>query len=98
MMIETACAALRSKRALELRYDGYVRVVEVHAVGWTRAGDPAMRVWQASGGSVRGERQGWKLLKITEASGAAVRDEPAQVPRRGYKRGDAALNRIVCEL
>ena len=98
MMIETACAALRSKRALELRYDGYVRVVEVHAVGWTRAGDAAMRVWQASGGSVRGERQGWKLLKIIDASGAAVRDETAQVPRRGYKRGDAALDRIVCEL
>ena len=97
-MIETACVALRSKRALELRYDCYVRVVEVHAVGWTRAGDPATRVWQSSGRSIRGERQGWKLLKITEASGVEVRDEPAQVPRRGSKRGDAALDRIVCEL
>jgi hypothetical protein len=36
MWVQVACEALRSGHVLELRYDGYVRMVEVHAVGFTR--------------------------------------------------------------
>jgi len=95
-MMEHAVAALRSKCALELKYDDHVRIVEVHAVGWTKSGHGAMRVWQVKGGA--GERPGWKLLKFAEAKDVVVRVESANVPRPGYKRSDAALERIICEL
>jgi len=98
MWVDTACEALRSGRLLELRYDGYSRSVEVHAVGWSSAGHAVMRAWQVRGGSASGERSGWKLMRLDEASGSRVLDEASEAPRRGYKRGDAAMSRIVCEL
>jgi hypothetical protein len=97
MWIDTPCEALRKARALDLHYDGYARRVEVHAVGYTRAGHPVIRVWQTGGGS-KSERTGWKLLRLDEARAAAVSDEPSQAPRRGYKRGDPAMERIVGEV
>ena len=54
----TACEALQSGRRVEVSYDNYVRVVEVHAVGVSKEGNGLMRVWQVRGGSVSGERAG----------------------------------------
>ncbi len=98
MWLETACAALRSRKCLELRYDGYSRVVEVHAAGYTKDGNAIMRVWQVRGGSVSGERTGWKLMRADETFSAHLTDEPSLAPRPGFKRGDAAMDRIVCEI
>jgi hypothetical protein len=42
---ETACETLRSGLCLEVRYDGYTRTVEVHAVGYTQEGKGIIRVW-----------------------------------------------------
>lgn len=98
MWINTACDALRQGKCLELRYDGYSRVVEVHAAGYTRDDNPIMRVWQVRGGSVSGERTGWKLMRAEETFSAHIIDEPSQAPRRGYKRGDSAMARILCQI
>jgi len=98
MWTDIACGALRERRLLELRYDGNSRCIEVHAVGYSKTGDALMHGWQVPGGSSSGERVGWKLMKLAEANGAAVSDEPSQAPRPGYKRGDLAMARIICEL
>ena len=98
MHSNTACDALRAGRCLELRYDGYSRVVEVHAVGVSTAGNPVMRVFQIRGGSVSGERMGWKLMRLDEAFTPVISDEPSQAPRNGYKRGDRDMVRIVCQI
>src|SRR5689334_13558265 len=50
MNIQPAIVALKWKRRLEIRYDGYVRVVEVDACGYTSQGNVLMRVWQVRGG------------------------------------------------
>lgn len=98
MWIDTACRALRERKVLELRYDGYTRSLEVHAVGYTKTGQPMMRAWQVRGGSASGEKVGWKLMRLADALGATISEEESAAPRKGYKRGDPALDRIVCEL
>ena len=98
MLIQTACDALRQQKVLELRYAGFNRCVEVHAAGYSKAGYPLMRAWQLSGGSGRGEKAGWKLMRLDEAVGAEITGTPSHAPRPGYRRGDRALERIVCEI
>lgn len=98
MHTNTACDALRSGRRLEIRYDGFVRIVEVHAVGYSTEGHALMRVWQVGGGSASGERAGWKLLRLDETRGLTLIDEPSEAPRRGYRRNDSAMTRIDCQL
>lgn len=97
MLIETACQALRASKVVELSYDGFSRTVEIHAVGYTKQDKPIMRVWQLSGGSASGERVGWKLLRLEDAIAAVVTEVTSQAPRAGYRRGDPAMSRIVCE-
>ncbi len=98
MWLETACAALRAGKCLELRYDGFSRLVEVHAAGYTKDNNAIMRVWQVRGGSQSGERTGWKLMRADETFSAHLTEEASQAPRKGYKRGDAAMERIVCQI
>lgn len=98
MWTQTACDALRSGLVLQLRYDGYSRDVEVHAVGLTKDDNAIMRVWQIAGGSVSNEPVGWKLLRLDEASGAFVTNQKSLAPRFGYKRGDPVMRIINAEL
>jgi hypothetical protein len=98
MLADIACKALRDGKRLELRYDGFSRVVEVHVVGTDTAGNQAMRVWQVRGGSNSNEPVGWKLFRLDEAFSAFVTDEKSEAPRVGYKRGDKAMRIIRCEV
>jgi hypothetical protein len=98
MQTQTPCDALRNGKCLEIRYDGFVRVVEVHAVGVTSEGHGVMRVWQVRGGSASNERVGWKLLRLDETLGYGITGEDSRAPRPGYKRGDQAMASIACQV
>jgi hypothetical protein len=97
MWASIACDALRTGVVLELRYDGYWRHVEVHAVGVTKDDNDVMRVWQVAGGSVSNEPVGWKLLRLDEATGANLTSQKSLAPRPGYKRGDRAMERVTAQ-
>jgi hypothetical protein len=98
MISLTPCEALFTGKRLELRYDGYLRVVEVHAVGRSKEGQWLMRAWQVRGGSVNNEPIGWKLLRLDESSSRHIIEEESKAPRPGYKRGDPAMRGgIKCE-
>lgn len=98
MSLERACEALKAGKLLELNYGEFIRHVEVHAAGRDGSGIELMRVWQVSGGRKGRERSGWKLLRLDEVAHAAVLEQPSKAPRRGYRRNDPALKRIMYEL
>jgi hypothetical protein len=98
MWKSVASDALRQGKCLELRYDGFTRIVEVHTVGITTAGNEAMSVWQVRGGSVSNERQGWKRMRFDEAFSAHITDEKSEAPRQGYKRGDKGFSSISAQV
>jgi hypothetical protein len=97
-MEKIACDALRAGKRLELRYGGFTRVVEVHAVGVTRKGDLIASVWQVRGGSAHDEPTGWKTLTLADISAAALIDEPSMAPRPGYAPRMKSMHRVICEL
>ena len=98
MSVQTACEALRSGHVLELRYDGYSRMVEVHDVGFTEDDNPIMRVWQISGGVDNNEPAGWKILRVDEPWEALVTHQGSLAPREGYQAADPIMKVITCQL
>lgn len=62
-------------------------------MGYTKTGEAMMRAWQVRGGSASCEKVVWKLMRLADAIGAVTSEEPASGPRKGYKRGDPALER-----
>ena len=96
-MNSCVCQAILEKRVLELRYHGYSRVVEPYAHGRDRDGDGILRCYQLSGGSQSGERAGWKLLKTADIYSLKLTDA-CFTPRKGYRRGDKAMEFIHCQI
>ncbi len=89
---------MQSGMCLKLQYDGYSRLVEVHAVGESKTGNICMRVFQVGGGSVSGETSGWKLMIIDKAYTIHLTTTPSEAPRPGYARGDRGMTVIYGEI
>ena len=88
--------AVNGRKCLELRYHGYLRIVEPHAYGRDKDGE-VLRCYQTSGGSVSGERAGWKLLKVREIFSLHLLKDIFLI-RKEYKKGDKAMERIFAQL
>jgi hypothetical protein len=97
MLHNLPVAALQSGVRLRLNYDGFSRIVEVHAVGESTAGNICMRVFQTSGGSAS-EPVGWKLFTLDKVVGMHLTEEISQAPRQGYARNDRNMRRIFAQL
>ncbi|MDK4807981.1 MAG: hypothetical protein OC190_15740 [Novosphingobium aromaticivorans] len=89
---------MQSGVCLELQYDGFSRLVEVHAVGESKKGNLCMRVYQVDGGSVSGETVDWKLMTIDKAYTVHLTATPSEAPRQGYTKGDRGMSVIYGEL
>lgn len=98
MWTEIACRALRDGKLLDLHYETFSRSVEVHCVGRTRHGHSVIRAWQAADDPVRRDRKGWKLIRLDQTVRVSISPDGSAAPRPGYRRGDAAMDRIICEL
>ena len=88
--------AVNARKCLELRYHGYSRIVEPHAYGRDKDGE-VLLCYQTSGGSVSGERAGWKLLTVRELFSRHLLKDIFLI-RKEYKKGDKAMERIFAQL
>lgn len=89
--------AIGQTRSLELRYHGYSRIVEPYAYGRDKGGDEILRCYQTNGGSVTGERVGWKLLKMRDVFSLDLQKEMFS-PRSKYRKGDKAMEYFYAQL
>ena len=94
---ELALDALSKGLCLVLQYDGCHRVVEVHTVGITTAGRPAMSVYQIDGETNSTPIPDWRLMCFDECFGVALLDLPSAPPRPDYKKGAKQFKRIDAE-
>jgi hypothetical protein len=93
------CRAIRECYLIELTYGWGHRIVEPHAYGRNQKGHDLMRCYQTSGASQSGQTHGWKLLRLDETRALRVLVLRFERPRRGYRRGDKALDQqIYCQL
>lgn len=92
------CEAIKGRRLLRLRYDGFERVVEPHLVGRARAGGVILNAYQVRGGSVSGEEEGWKLFRLDGIEDPVVLDETFPGPRDGYVAHDRSVQEVYCRL
>lgn len=95
---ELFCTAINQKKCLHVYYDGHDRVIEAHAVGYTKDGNTVARIWQVSGGSVSGSSSPWRLMRLDRVTKASLSEQISKAPRDGYKRGDSAMEKILCEV
>jgi hypothetical protein len=93
-----AYAALQAGLRLELCYDGYSRVVEVHTIGILKDGNKAMSVYQVRGGSNSGEPEGWKVFLFDRTLTARQIDEESEAPRTGYVRNASQFRVVLCQV
>lgn len=96
-MNSTIIDAIRERKCVELRYSGYSRNVEPHAYGRDKDGDEILLCYQAAGGSVSGERTGWKLLKVRDIFSFHSQSS-GFTPRSDYRKGDKSMRQIFAEL
>ena len=93
---KAAIKAMDQGRAIPVLYDGMLRLVEVHAVGVTTAGNPCMRVFQVAGETRSGEELGWKMMTFEKVQ--LIDDVNSEAPRPGYKKGDKGMGTIFKEV
>ena len=92
------CDAVDRRIVLELRYHAYSRLVEPYVYGVSRIGDELLRCYQVAGGSVGGERRGWKLLKVAEIASFHATQTSFEARTRSYNPEDPGIPEIHCRI
>jgi len=90
--------AIRDKRRLMLRYRGRPCLVEPHAYGLDRHGEPALLCYQIPAGGMPAAAGGWRELKLRDARAVSETGERFAGARPGYNRNDTGLQAIFAQL
>jgi hypothetical protein len=92
------CDAIHLRIVLELRYHAYSRLVEPYVYGVSRIGDELLRCYQVAGGSVGGDRRGWKLLKVSEIASFHATQTSFEPRMSAYNPQDPGIPEIYCRI
>ena len=91
------CQAIAQRRAIELRYHRYARIVEPYVYGAGRDGVERIRCYQVAGDSDSGEMTGWKLLRVDEIVSLRL-TESRFAARKDYRRADPVIVHVACQV
>jgi predicted DNA-binding transcriptional regulator YafY len=89
--------AIRHRKILSFRYDGYPRVVEPHCLGYTDRGNLSLRAYQTEG-SGKTRVPDWKLFETSKIRDLEVTGDRFNNPRSGYSPNDRDLSPIIEDL
>jgi hypothetical protein len=92
------CDAIARQIVLELRYHSYSRLVEPYVYGVSRRGDELLRCYQVAGGSVGGERRGWKLLRVAEIGSFHATQTSFEPRAMQYNPKDRGIHEVYCRI
>lgn len=90
-MRSTIEEAIKSRRVIRMDYDPGVRLVEPHALGYSRKGDLLLRAFQTDGASASGESPNWKLFRLDRIRSATATNDNFVGPRPEYNPDDSAM-------
>jgi len=93
-----AIKALNADRCLSFTYEGLARIVEVHTVGVTTAGRPAMCAYQVDGSSNSGPVPDWRMFCFDECFDVTITERSSSAPRSEHKRGAKQFRSIDREV
>ncbi len=96
-MISKITTAIEKGYVLSIFYDGGYREIEPHALGYTRAGNLALRGYQRNGYSRSGKCPDWKLLRINRAGDLSSDPDTSFTTRPEYKMNDRHLPQIIAQ-
>lgn len=88
---------IQRRRVIRLRYGGFLRLVEPHAIGLTTGGHRALLAWQIEGGSRSDPPNGWRTFLLAEISEAAL-TVAGFTRRASYSRDESTLHAIELEI
>ena len=98
-MLTAISQAIAEMRCLEIYYEPGSRLIEPHAVGYSKDGNVLLRAYQTSGASASGEHTHWKLFRLDRMMSAHMTADYFIGPREGYKTGDKVMKGgIISEL
>lgn len=88
---------IQRQRVIRVRYGGYMRLVEPHAIGITTGGHRAVLAWQIEGGSRSDPPSGWRTFLLGEI-GEATLTVRGFTRRPSYSRDKSTLHSIELEV
>lgn len=93
-MQSTICSAIQAKTVISFRYEGRLRTVEPHLLGYKHDGNLVLSAYQLSGGS----GVDWRDFLLSKMSGIATNGRKFQFARPGYNPNDRTMSQVVCRL
>ncbi|MCR9212784.1 MAG: WYL domain-containing protein [Proteobacteria bacterium] len=90
-MLDELKRAIESRLKLEIYYSPGSRVIEPHALGYSKDGKPLLRAFQTSGASASGEHEHWKLFRVDRIQNSGPNGQSFLDAREGYRKGDSAM-------
>src|SRR5881397_3522486 len=89
------CEAISKRCLLRFQYDGYVRIVEPHLLGYDTAEHDILCAYLVRG-FTKSQPPYWRTYLAGEMKLIEILDERFPGPRKGYNPNDKRIQRVYC--